>query len=87
MPSGGHPDPRLGRVFSADHRPARPFEWWHRGQYIRYTTTVMVPRNAPAAELTVWAGRFKGAKRAPASSPRAKINDNAVAVAKIQVVP
>ena len=73
--------------FSGDHRPARPFEWWRSGQFIRYTTTVMVPRNTPAAELTVWAGRFKGSKRAPASSPRAKINDNAVAVAKIQVLP
>jgi len=73
--------------FSGDHRPARPFEWWKAGQFIRYTTTVMVPRNAPAGELTVWAGRFKGAKRASASSPHAKINDNAVAVAKIQVMP
>lgn len=72
--------------FSGDHRPARPFEWWKAGQFIRYTTTVMVPRNAPAGELTVWAGRFKGAKRASASSSRAKINDNAVAVAKIQVM-
>ncbi|MBA3455693.1 MAG: sulfatase-like hydrolase/transferase [Deltaproteobacteria bacterium] len=73
--------------FSGDHRPSRPFEWWKRGQFIRYTTTLMVPRNAPAAELTVWAGRFKGAKRASASSPRAPIKDNAVTVAKIQVVP
>ncbi len=73
--------------FSGDHRPARPFEWWKTGQFIRYATTVMVPRNAPAGELTVWAGRFKGAMRATASSSRAKINDNAVAVAKIQVMP
>jgi arylsulfatase A-like enzyme len=73
--------------FTGDHRPARPFEWWKRGQFIRYTTTVMVPRNAPTGELVVWAGRFKGARRAVASAPSAKINDNAVAVAKIQVVP
>jgi len=72
--------------FTGDHRPARPFEWWKRGQYVRYTTTVMVPRNAPTAELTVWAGRFKGPRRASASSSRAQIKDNAVAVAKIQVV-
>ena len=32
-----------------DHRPARPFEWWQRGQFIRYTTTVIIPRTAPAA--------------------------------------
>jgi len=72
--------------FTGDHRPARPFEWWKRGQFVRYTTTVMVPRNTPSAELTVWAGRFKGPRRAPASSSRAQIKDNAVAVAKIQVV-
>ena len=72
--------------FTGDHRPARPFEWWKRGQFLRYTTTVMVPRNTPTAELTVWAGRFKGPRRAPVSSSRAQIKDNAVAVAKIQVV-
>ncbi|MDB4963121.1 MAG: sulfatase [Myxococcales bacterium] len=73
--------------FSGDHRPTRPFEWWRAGQLIRYTTTLMVPRNTPTAELTVWAGMFKGSKRAPAKAPQAQLKDNAVAVAKIQVVP
>jgi hypothetical protein len=73
--------------FNGDHRPARPFEWWKAGQFIRYTTTVMVPRNAPTGKFTVWAGMFEGNRRAPAKAPRVSVLDNAVAVATLEVQP
>ena len=73
--------------FNNDHRPARPFEWWKRGQIIRYSTTAVIPRTAPAGAFTVRAGMFKGKERARATAPRVKIVDNAAEVATIQVVP
>ncbi|MDX2089103.1 MAG: sulfatase-like hydrolase/transferase [Kofleriaceae bacterium] len=73
--------------FNNDHRPVRPFEWWKAGQFIRYTTTVVVPRTAPAGTFVVRAGMFKGKDRAPASAPRAKITANAAEVASFQVLP
>lgn len=73
--------------FQGDHRPARPFEWWKPGQYIRYTTTVIVPRNAPAGTFTVWAGMFEGPRRAHATAPKAAVKDDAVAAATLEVQP
>ena len=73
--------------FNGDHRPARPFEWWKAGQYIRYTTTVTVPRNAPTGRFTVWAGMFEGKHRAPATAPRAEVHDDAVATTTLEVQP
>lgn len=73
--------------FNGDHRPVRPFEWWKPGQFIRYTTTVMVPRNAPTGTFTVWAGMFKGKERATAKAPSAKIEANAVATTTLEVQP
>jgi hypothetical protein len=73
--------------FNGDHKPVRPFEWWKAGQFIRYTTTVMIPRSAPIGTFTVWAGLFSGPKRAPASAPAAKIVDNAVATTTLEVLP
>jgi choline-sulfatase len=76
------------RVFiNGDHRPTRPFEWWRAGQYIRYTTTVALPRNAQPGRYTVWAGLFAGNRRAKASAPRAKIVDDAVAATELEIVP
>src|SRR5262249_7883075 len=46
--------------YNGDHRPARPFEWWEPGQYIRYSTSVLIPRTAPIGHYTVWAGMFEG---------------------------
>lgn len=74
-------------MVNADHRPIRPFEWWKSGQFIRYTTSVIVPRTLPSGKFTVWAGMFQGARRAPASAPHAQVRDNAVAVATIEVTP
>ena len=71
---------------NGDHAPARPFEWWQRGQYIRYSTTLAVPRSA-SGRYTVWAGLFRGKVRAKAAAPRAKIDNDAVAVATFEVTP
>jgi len=77
-----------GRLFfNGDHRPVRPFEWWRAGQFIRYTSSVVVPRSAAPGHYTVWAGLFDAAHRAPAQAPRARVIDNAVAVAEIEVAP
>jgi choline-sulfatase len=72
---------------NADHRPARPFEWWREGQFIRYATTMTVPRNAVKGTYVVNAGMFKGKKRATAKSPKSKITNNAAAVATFEVSP
>lgn len=76
-----------GAFINGDHRPTRPFEWWRAGQHIRYATTIAIPRTAPAGELTVWAGMFKGTQRARARAPRARIQNDAVAVATLRVEP
>ena len=75
---------------NGDHRPARPFEWWKAGQFIRYTTTVVIPRTATTGPYTVWAGMFDATHRARARAPHApatKIVDDAVAVAELEVSP
>ncbi|HMG54845.1 MAG TPA: hypothetical protein VK601_15210, partial [Kofleriaceae bacterium] len=77
-----------GRAFiNGDHRPVRPFEWWRAGQYIRYTTSVVIPRSAAPGHYVVWAGLFDAGRRARASAPRARIADDAVAVAELEVAP
>ncbi|HEY0193679.1 MAG TPA: sulfatase-like hydrolase/transferase [Kofleriaceae bacterium] len=77
-----------GRVFvNGDHRPARPFEWWRAGQFIRYTTQVVVPRTAPAGRYTVRAGMFGAHGRAKARAPGAKIADDAADVIELEVAP
>jgi hypothetical protein len=77
-----------GRTFfNGDHRPVRPFEWWRAGQFIRYTSSVIVPRSAAPGHYVVWAGLFDAAGRARASAPRARVVDNAIAVAEIEVAP
>ena len=76
-----------GTFLNGDHRPTRPFEWWKPGQIIQYSTTLAIPRTAPAGELTIWAGMFRGNRRAPAVSTRTQVRDNAVVVATIQVEP
>ncbi len=72
---------------NGDHAPARPFEWWKPGQFIRYTTSVVLPRNAPRGRYTVRIGMFKGKTRAPAKAAHATIEDNAVIAASFEVVP
>jgi hypothetical protein len=72
---------------NGDHVPARPFEWWRAGQFIRYTTQITIPRTAARGAYTINAGMFKGSQRAPATSPHAKISNNAAAVATFEVAP
>ncbi|HEX7839162.1 MAG TPA: sulfatase-like hydrolase/transferase, partial [Kofleriaceae bacterium] len=73
--------------FNGDHRPVRPFEWWRAGQYIRYTSSVVVPRTALPGHYTVWVGLFDASQRARASAPRARVVDHAVAAAELEVSP
>ena len=79
-------DPR--KRFTGDHEPARPFAWWHTGQFIRYTTTIAIPAGTPPGHYTLWMGLFKGGDRRPAHGPASvKIADNRAAVATIEVTP
>ncbi|MGE3543856.1 MAG: sulfatase, partial [Kofleriaceae bacterium] len=74
-------------TLNGDHRPARPFEWWKPGQFIRYSTTVMIPRTTPAGTFTVWTGMFAGKRRATLTAPKAKVQNNAVVAATFEVIP
>jgi arylsulfatase A-like enzyme len=76
-----------GTFINGDHAPARPFEWWKAGQYIRYTTTIVIPRTSPVGHYTLLAGMFSGDKRAHATSPHAKVDKDAVAAATLEVTP
>jgi choline-sulfatase len=69
---------------NGDHVPARPFEWWKPGQFIRYTTSVTLPKTA-AGRYTIDAGMFKGSTRAPVTAKGAR--DNAVTCASFEVQP
>jgi arylsulfatase A-like enzyme len=72
---------------NGDHKPVRPFEWWKPGQFIRYSTTVAIPRHAAPGVYTVWTGLFRGATRAKIVAPSAKLDNNAIAAATFEVVP
>jgi arylsulfatase A-like enzyme len=80
-----HLDAPGGTFINGDHAPARPFEWWRPGQFIRYTTQLAVP-HVPG-KYTLWAGLFEGNQRAHASAPHAQIVQDQVAVATIEVAP
>lgn len=73
--------------FSGDHVPARPLEWWRAGQFIRYTTHLVIPQGAPPGAYTIWAGLWKGAKRMPARSSKVRVEQDRAAVATLEVVP
>ena len=72
--------------FVGDHVPARPFEWWRRGQYVRYTRTVAVPANTRPGRYELWAGLWRGSKRRPARSERVKVVEDRADVGAIEVV-
>ena len=61
-------DGRGGR-FTADHAPVRPLAWWRRGQFIRYTITVAVPRTAAAGSYGLWTGMWRKQARRPIKAP------------------
>ncbi len=76
--------PRSQR-FLADHPPPRPFEWWQKGQYIRYTRRVTVPRNMQNGSFDLWLGLFRKNERKAATSARVKVIENRALVGHIQV--
>jgi arylsulfatase A-like enzyme len=77
-----------GNMFiNADHKPARPFEWWRAGQFIRYSTTITLPRYAQPGSYTIWVGMFRGNQRAAVRAPRARIDNKALAAATFEVAP
>jgi arylsulfatase A-like enzyme len=77
----------IARSFwSGDHAPPRPFEWLAPGTFVRYTTTVSIPRTAQPGHYTVWTGLFRGTERAHATA-RVPVKDDAVAATTFEVVP
>ena len=78
-----HVESPTKQVTNGDHVPARPFDWWQRGQTIRYTTNVTLPH--AAGTYTVKMGLFHDASRAHPTSPHAKIDHDEVAAATIEV--
>ena len=77
-----------GNRFVGDHQPTRPFEWWTNGQYIRYTTTVSIPRTGvPPGKYSLWTGLWKGNDRQPAIGANVPVADNRANVASVDVVP
>jgi len=79
-------DGRGGR-FTADHAPPRPFEWWKRGQFLRYTITATVPRAAAPGSYGVWIGLWrKNARRPVTAAARFPVAENRVRVTAIEVV-
>jgi choline-sulfatase len=75
--------------FRGDHAPARPFEWWRAGQYIRYEQTVAVPKGTRAGRYRLWFGLWKGKDRRPARAGGAaaiEIIEDRAAVATVEVV-
>jgi len=75
-----------GAFVNGDHVPARPFEWWHAGEYIHYTTTMTLPRGAHGT-YTLQVGMFEGQTRAHAASSKVPVADEAAACATIEVAP
>jgi hypothetical protein len=71
--------------WQGDHTPAWPFEWWTRGQYIRYTRTVIVPKSAHAGVYHLWAGVWKGNLRRKARGDE-PLDHDAADVATVEVV-
>ncbi|MBP9203088.1 MAG: sulfatase [Kofleriaceae bacterium] len=82
-----HGEDGKGGRFVGDHAPVRPLAWWRPGQYIRYTSTLTVPRTAAPGVYTVWAGWWKGNRRLPARGGGAPIVDDRVDVAHLEVTP
>jgi arylsulfatase A-like enzyme len=77
----------MNAFVNGDHKPVRPFEWWKAGQFIRYSTTLALPRHLPHGTYTLWVGLFRGNARAPVKSSTARLDNNAVAGATIEIGP
>ena len=69
--------------FQADHVPARPVTWWRRGQVIRYTRQVTVPKSTRPGAHQVWVGLFRGDRRYPVDG--AAVVDNRARVGEVVI--
>jgi arylsulfatase A-like enzyme len=82
-----HLEGPAGGFINGDHVPARPFEWWRAGQFIRYTTAIAIPRTVAPGHFTLRVGMFSGERRAHATSSHAHVDRDAVDAATIEVTP
>jgi arylsulfatase A-like enzyme len=73
--------------FTGDHAPTRPIEWWKAGQFIRYSSTITVPKTTPRGPYTIWMGWWKGNDRMAVTSagPTLRLEQNRVAVATLEI--
>ncbi|RLB55441.1 MAG: hypothetical protein DRJ42_06280 [Deltaproteobacteria bacterium] len=74
-----------GRLLG-DHSPPRAFADWLPGQFIRYTTTVVVPASAAPGDYTFKVGLYRGRTRRPLSSEVVNITDDNGAEVGVVVV-
>nr|HEX4318823.1 sulfatase-like hydrolase/transferase [Kofleriaceae bacterium] len=78
--------PAKAMVANGDHAPARPFEWWHAGDLVHYTTKLTIPKTASLGAYTVYVGLFdRDSARAPVSGTTKPVKDDAIAAATIEV--
>lgn len=75
-----------GGRFLGDHQPPRPFEWWRKGQHIRYRQPVTVPPGSPPGTYHLWMGIYRGNERRPVRSGSAPVVDDRADVAQVRVV-
>jgi choline-sulfatase len=73
-------------VVNGDHAPVRPFEWWHDGDLVHYTTKLTVPRGSAPGKYTVYVGLFNGTDRQHPLGGTKPVVDDAVAAATFEVV-
>jgi hypothetical protein len=73
--------------WTGDHQPPRPFEWIAPGRFVRYTTTLTIPRTAATGRYTIWTGLFRGNERAHVTGAHVPVKDDAVAATSFEVAP
>jgi arylsulfatase A-like enzyme len=81
-----HFESKEGGRFLGDHEPTRPFSWWRAEDFVRYTRTVRVPKNAKPGDYTLWMGIYHKDDRLPASSPLIEVVDNRAALGHVKVI-
>jgi choline-sulfatase len=72
--------------FLGDHEPPRPFSWWRRGQHIRYTHTITIPRQTPTGTYDLWLGLFRDNQRQSVASDAVQVSDSRARVGTVRVV-
>jgi hypothetical protein len=74
-------------ISNGDHAPTRPFEWWKKGDFIRYTTKVAIPPGPGHYDLYAGLWRSSDNQRAQATASTAHVERDEVTVATIEVTP